>query len=174
MMRTILACVLFLASVPAFAELKVFLYPRYATNEKTVNLSEVAWIEGEGDDAVKARRTEISVKSFRGGFLDRREITRVLREKGLDDFQIIGNAVRIVPLDTTGDELDKLALHAVKKGDAVKLLVRSGKIILETNGVASADALPGDVIAVEIEKGKNKKKTVKGTVHEEHTVEVKL
>ncbi|HNX59272.1 MAG TPA: flagella basal body P-ring formation protein FlgA [Spirochaetota bacterium] len=175
MIRALLSALIIIAAVSsARAEVRVFLYPRYATNEKTVNLSEVAWVDGDADDAVKARRTEIPAKNFRDGFIDRSEITQALRARGLQEFRIIGSAVRIVPVDTTGEELEKLAQHAVKKGDAVKLYVRSGKILLETHGIASADAVPGDEIAIELGSAKNRKKIVKGIVREEHTVEVKL
>gem|GEM_PF-505142 len=175
MMRVLFATMFVIAAVSvAYADVRVFLYPRYSTNEKSVKLSEVAWIDGDSDDVAKARYIEIVSASYRDGFIDKNEIIRALRARGIEEFRIIGNAVRVVPYDDTEEKLDKLAQHAVKKGDAVKLYVRSGKILLETHGIASADALPGDEIAIELEGAKNKKKIVKGIVREEHTVEVKL
>jgi hypothetical protein len=174
MMRAFLASVIILSGIPAMAGVKIFLYPRYQTGDKMVSVSEIAWVEGDGDDAVKIRRTEIPEKIFHDGFIDRRELTAVLRASGSGDYIIVGNAVRIMPPDTHDEDLAKMTAHAVKKGDAVKLIVKSGKISIETHGVATTDGLPGDLIQVELELVKNKKKCVKGVVREEHLVESRI
>jgi hypothetical protein len=165
---------LVLIAIPAHAGIKVFLYPRYATDESTVKVSEVAWIDGDEETVLKAKNAVMSAKVYKDGFIDRREITAALQAQGINNFTVIGNAVRIAAPDRSGEEAEQLAMQAVKKGDQVKLLLKKGRIVIEARGIASDDAVPGDVIQVEIEMVKNRKRTVKGTVLEEHFVEVKL
>ena len=165
---------LVLIAIPAHAGIKVFLYPRYATDESTVMVREIAWIDGDEETAQRAKNAVMSARAYKDGFIDRREVAAALRANGVDDFSVIGNAVRITAPDRSGEEAQRLAEQAVKKGDQVKLLLKKGRIVIEARGIAADDAVPGDEIQVDIEMAKNRKRTVKGTVRDDHFVEVKL
>lgn len=173
MIKRLLAIAFILGSVfPAYAELKVFLYPRCASGDTSVLLSEIAWVEGDSEISPKARRVSFDRSMFIDGFLDAREVRNELNSQGYSDVVIVGNAVRIVKPDTAAIELERLAVHAVKRGDSVKVFIRIKGIYAELRGKAAADALVGDELFVDVET--LKKRTVKGIVRENHEVEVRL
>jgi flagella basal body P-ring formation protein FlgA len=71
-----------------------------------------------------------------------------------------------------GETLTVAALEpaeAIRRGDAVRLVTRTGGITLETNGVAADDAQPGQPVAVLRGDGRD---LVRGRVFEGHRVEI--
>ena len=153
----------------ASADVKIFLYPR-CEGEGSILLSSAAWIEGDADETAKLRALSIDKKFFKDGYLDRREIASILNEKFSGSYTIIGSSVRVTAPAAEVVVIEELAAQSVKKGDAVKVIVRRKGITLETQGVAAADALPGDEVSVEL----GKKRMVKGILQEEHIVEVRF
>jgi hypothetical protein len=170
------AAITFLIAVfalPLFADVKLFLYPRFETEENSVRVEEIAWVEGDADQTDLARKISISSGIYRDGFVDRRELALILKSSGIESFTIIGNSVRVTRPKVSKadrDKLDELAEHAVKKGDLVTVVVRSKKITLETHGKVSKDAVPGDEVIVDLDK----KRSVKGCLKEDHRVEVRI
>ena len=68
-----------LIMVPLFADVKVFLYPRFETKADSVRIEEIAWVDGDAEQADKTRKLTISSSIFRDGFIDRRELTSILK-----------------------------------------------------------------------------------------------
>jgi hypothetical protein len=173
MMRHCIFALFLLAAVPAFAEIKIFLYPRCEADGKSVRVEEIAWVEGDAEKIEAIKKILIDEKTYRDGFIDRRELARIFKDAKVEEYTIVGNSVRISK--PTGDKaekekLEKLAVHAVKKGDAVKVLIKSNKITLEIHGTVAKEAFPGDEVTVDLDK----KRSVRGILHEERTVEVKI
>ena len=164
---TLLLCVCAVSA--ASADVKIFLYPR-CEGEGSILLSSAAWIEGDADETARLRALSIEKRFFKDGYLDRRELTQILKERFSGSYTIIGSSVRVSAPAAEEIDIEELAEQAVKKGDAVKVLVRRKGITLETHGIVTADALPGDEVAVEV----GKKKMVKGVLKEEHVVEVRF
>jgi hypothetical protein len=173
MMKAAFTILMAITALPLFADVKVFLYPRFETEETSVRVEEIAWVEGDAEQADKTRKITISSNIYRDGFIDSRELTSILKSAGVETFSIIGNSVRVTkPKVSKADrsKLDELAEHAVRKGDIVTVVVKARKITLETHGKVMKDAVPGDEVTVDLDK----KRSVKGCLKEDHRVEVRI
>ena len=159
-----------LSCAAAYADVKLLLYPKCEADGASLPVSSIAWVDGDEDDAAKVRAIRIDAKFFKDGYVDRSEITAILKRAGVQEFSIVGSSVRVTKPDKTKVDLDELAEQSVKRGDAVKVLVKGHGISVETHGTVSADALPGDEIVVEL----SRKKSIKGILCSEHVVEVRL
>lgn len=169
MKRLALAALLVAYAAAASADVKLFLYPR-CEGEGTLCVAAVAWVDGDAEDVAKVRAVRIDSKYFRDGFVDRSELTAILKRSAVEGFSIVGSSVRITKPDREKIDVEELAAQSVKRGDAVKVMVKGRGISVETRGTASADALPGDELVVELARKKN----VKGILCSEHLVEVRL
>ena len=158
-----------LAAVSASADVKLYLYPRCEA-EGSLPVSAVAWVDGDEDEVAAVRALKIDAKYFKDGYLDRSELASILKRASIEGASIVGSSVRITKPAKKEVDLDELAAQSVKRGDAVKVLVKGKGISLETHGTVSADALPGDEVVVELAR----KKSIKGTLCQEHLVEVRL
>lgn len=167
------AAILFVLALPcaaAYADVKLFLYPRCEAEGGSLPMSSAAWIDGDEDDVARVRAIRIDGKFFKDGYVDRSELTAILKRAAVQDFSIIGSSVRVTKPDKAKVDLEELTEQSVKRGEAVKVMVKGHGISVETHGTVSADALPGDEIVVEL----SRKKSVKGILCNEHVVEVRL
>jgi hypothetical protein len=170
MKQLMLAILLVGIASAASAEVKLILFPRCEGTGGSLPVSSIAWADGDEEEAAKVRAVRIDEKYYKDGYIDRTKLTAVLKRAGFAQVSIVGSSIRVTKPDRAKIDLEELAEQSVKRGDAVKVLVKGKGISVETHGTVSADALPGDEVQVEL----SRKKSIKGTLCNEHCVEVRL
>lgn len=171
--KLLTSAVIVFTAIPLFADVKLYLYPRCEFEGQSLKIENIAWVDGDPDSVDLVKKMPLSENIWKDGYVDSREIDFLLRKEPIGLYSVIGNSVRIVK--TVGvraekEKIEKIAAHAVKKGDSVTVIVSSRKITLKTRGSVSKGAFPGDEVSVELDK----KRIVRGILKEDRIVEVRI
>jgi hypothetical protein len=162
-----LSFLLLFFSRSGFADINLFLYPRVNYADR-LTLLNIASIECDLETMAKIMDMAIDETFISDGYLDRKEIIYILKDKVAGTVNIYGNGVRILKADQAVVP-QSLQSH-VKRGDRVRFNVVNSHIRVEVSGIAMKDGVPGDVIPVKL-RGQ---KIADGILLNERIVELKL
>jgi hypothetical protein len=156
-----------------FAEVNIYLISRFES-EGEVRLCDVARIEAGAADAARIGALPVMPALYADGFLDRKELEAMVKDRSAESIFIYGGAVKILakkgPAATGDEELSPAGELQVKAGDAVGVLIKGRGISVKLTGSAVEDGRMGDNVRVRI-KGN---RTLKGRVAENKMVEISL
>jgi hypothetical protein len=151
----------------AHADVSLYLYPRINYSAKVL-FSQIGMIEGDPDSVERIKGLQIDENFITGGYLDKRDIMKILKENIEDKINIYGSGVRIIKQDMI--HAAPAARITVKKGDIVRFQVVNSLIRIEMQGTAMKDGALGEVIPVRL-KGTA---TSSGKILSERIVELVL
>jgi len=153
MLRVFLLLIL-IFPVTLSARVSIYLIPEVQTYNSSLTLSDIAGIEGE--HAEQAGSLAIPQSLYKDFIVDRRELNDFLALSLMQSFAVFGNGVKITfnnkPDDSLSIKTEKPVL--VKKGDYVKLVVRSKGITIEMTGKSLDNGTADDEISVRLKNGK--------------------
>jgi hypothetical protein len=139
---------IFFCTPACFAELNLYLYPRVEYKAGSVSMSDIANIETDTGPAGRIEGIRIDESFFSDGYLDRKEITDILKGCFDGPFNIYGSGVRVVK--AMGDAAVRDSRAVVRKGAVVRFQVVNSVIRVELTGTAMGDGAVGDEIPVKL------------------------
>lgn len=146
MMRRIILSVsaVFLLTQAAFAEMQIYLFSTAQMTGEELRVKDIAFVDGTEEESGPVKEIALSDVMLRDTYIDRRELSLLLRKHDIKDFSIYGTAVKIVPA------AEQLAAQspAIRSGDKVKVIVIRKNIKLELSGSALKDAEIGAKVVV--------------------------
>ena len=130
-------------------EVSLYLVPQYRMMGDTLEIRDIARIEVKDIDRGTVGSTCIDGTLFKDGYIDRREILVMMREKFGNTVQVFGGGVAIVG-NPDKNEKDTALSVAVKKGDKVRFSLVRGPVSVEVAGTAMGNGIEGEVIPVKL------------------------
>ncbi len=170
-------------NLPAAAEIKIILSGRcdIKSPEAKLTLGDIASIECSAEDCAPLISKTIDEKYYNDGFIDKDEISEIVKSSNNDLLIIYGSAVRIIKdsnvpsINTLNDINIKDLEIVVKKGDLATLTLMRNGISIEIYGKAMSDGRIGDIITVEVKlTNAARAKLIKGKVSGRNQVEVEI
>ena len=169
----------------AGAEIKAFLFQRVKidNNQNNLAVSDIAKIEGSAPDIQKINNHIVNETVYEDGFIDKREMFKLIKSITSDIVFIYGNAVSIIK--NSGVSIDKMdsdifnstdeSNYIVKKGDRINVIVKKNKINIELTGKALSDGRQGDEIKVRVNTFNGKHtRLIKARVLNKEVIEVEI
>lgn len=163
---------LFLSDV-AFAEIKVYLLPKVKQGKAALALGDIASFEGDASAVMNAELLPVNSALLSDGYIDKREVTDILRHGTNDIFFVYGSAVRIMSESEYSAELQK-AYEPVKTGQEINVFVKRKSIVIELKGTALSEGAVGEQISVMLNQKHGKGKTIKCRLISSNAAEVTL
>jgi hypothetical protein len=160
--------VLILFTAAQAAEAKLYLYPRVEGGQNGISISDIAKVDADADTAARIGGIGIAGELYADGYLDRKEIIGIIKERVDGRINVYGSGVRIVKRDLPAASDEPRII--VKKGSPVRFQVVNACIRVEQTGTAMQDGAAGDVIQVKL-KGAA---VSRGVILNERTVELIL
>ncbi len=168
MMRLTAILILLIAMTGiAHADISLYLYPRVNYSAKLF-FSHIGLIEGAPETVERVKGLQIDESFITGGYLQKSDIMKILKENIAEKINIYGSGVRIMKQEANAAA--PLSRATVKKGDSVRFQVINSLVRIEIKGTAMKDGAPGEVIPVKL-KGS---RTASGKVLNERIVELEL
>lgn len=161
MKKIILIVSLIIFTSPLYARVKIFLYPKIEVEKVDIKLSDIARIERYTTDNQNLSNIVIPSDYLRDGYIDSKEIRKVLKKYEIRDYTVFGNTTHVINKYHANQELASKA-SSVKKGDTVTVIIRRKAISIEMIGVSLVDAEVGNSVFVELNKTKKLKGILKG------------
>ena len=153
-----------LSASSLYGDVKIYLFPKINKIAGPVKLMDIARFEGLPVEFKKLGHIIIDRKIYSDGYIDRRELIKIIKERVDDTIFIYGNAVKISfsrdIIKGHNDYNFKNENYGVKSGDRVRLVVVNRGIRLVVSGTAMEDGSIGDTISVRLKN----KKSIRGKI----------
>jgi hypothetical protein len=170
----IICSIIFLCFAAESAEIRLFLQPKVTVEGNNLLLSDIASIEGNNSDIEQIKNINIEREIFSDGYIDKKEITFLLKKYTEDNFIIYGNAVHVL----TNLQIDKTPLEQndliLKKGDRVEIILNNKGVSLILKGIVVNEGRFNEEITVRIENKLTLTKLLKAKVIGKDLVEVNI
>jgi hypothetical protein len=151
---------------------RLYLYQSAVVSQKDLILADIAYIDCD-NNTEKIREIIVPSAQYSDNYIDRNEISKLIKINSDEIFFIYGNAVHVqkeadaVDLSdtdySTADEIK--SEYIIKKGDNIRFLLKKNKLSIEVAAVALKDGRIDDEIEVRIKRTSGKNiKTVKGKI----------
>ncbi len=169
--------------VDSIADINMFLFQNVEINkiEDDLALTDIARFDGNYSSTSKFCDIKIDKELYSDGYIDRKELSDLLRKNVDDLFFIYGSAIKVIEKNDDSDmhiEEDNYYFgeeYLVKRGDRVNLVVTKRGIKVELKGSVMEDGKKGDEITVRMKSFPGKRsKSVRGIVRSKGLVEVVL
>jgi len=139
---------LFMTSA-ALADVILYLYPSVVKENEGLTLGRIAMIDGTSGDRKTVSGIEVPAGMYGDGYVDRREIQAFLKSRIEGTITVIGSAVKINFLQRKNGPARP---EGVVRGKTVKVIYHAGAIRIEVRGTAMGRGLPGETIAVRVNR----------------------
>jgi hypothetical protein len=170
----IVSTIILLCFAAESAEIRLFLQPKVMTEGNNLLLSDIASIEGNCSNIEQIKNISIEREIFSDGYIDKKEITSLLKKYNEDNFIVYGNAVHVITnlqTDITSSEQNDLIL---KKGDRVEIILNNKGVSLILKGIVVNEGRINEEITVRIENKLALTKVLKAKVIGKDLVEVNI
>ncbi len=169
MMKLPLRLIFFLVTVlcasTVYAEVRIYLYSSADIAKAALTVGDVATVEGPADECGEIRKITVDDQIMRDCYIDRGELSRLLKEHEKRGFFIFGSAVRIRAAENTEKEKKETLPLMIRSGESVKVRIMRKNMTVEITGRALRDAKPGEQVTV-----KCRGRELTGTVNDNKTV----
>jgi hypothetical protein len=171
-MKAVLILLVIAFSIGAYADVNIFLLPKFDAANDNITLGDLSKIECDETCIETLRAIEINRSLYKDGLVDRREIIELIKGKIDEPFTVYGSAVRIIRKDPLKKENnpDSKLKNSVNSGEPVDLIVRKNGIVLQLSGTALQDGKTGESVKVMLRGNRR----IKGRIAEKSLVEVFL
>ncbi len=169
----------------AQAEIKAFLFQRVEidNNQNNLAVADIAKIVGNSAGIQKINDYIVDESVYEDGFIDKREILKLIKGITNDVVFIYGNAVSIIK--NHNDVINKMDTAAVcdldesnfivKRGDRINVIVKKNNINIELTGKALSDGRYGDEIKVRVNTFNGKQtRLIRAKVLNKEAIEVEI
>ena len=161
--KIILSIVFSLLAAPlAFAEMHIYMYSSAQMSTDELRVKDIAFVDGPEDECSSVREIVIGDILLTDTYVDRRELSLLLRKHGIENFFIYGSSAKVSSFFAA--DISN-STPAIKSGDKVKVVVTRKNIKLELTGSALKNANIGDRVVVRCGD-----KRISGTVKGQKTV----
>jgi hypothetical protein len=170
---------LFTLGNTVYGEIKIFLRPK-VNLVNNLSLSDMAFIETDKNNIESLKKITIGSELYSDGYVDKKELSLLLKQYTDENIIIYGNAVRTF---STGQESDQSNIMdqdhiggvVLRKGDTVDVEVKKNGISIILKGTAIDEGRINDEIAVRINyKSGSLSKSAKGRVKAKDLVEINI
>lgn len=141
-MRLLLVICLVLFGSALYANVQIYLYSSVNKGEEKLKVKDIARVDGYGEERGLFEEIEIDDVILADTYIDRRELSLLLRKKTNGNFVIYGSSVKVY------ESALRQEGASIKNGDRVKVLVKRKNITIELTGVAKKDAMNGEYVIV--------------------------
>ena len=142
MIKLLLSICLILSGNTLYAGVQIYLYSSVNKSEEKLKIKDIARVDGSDEERSLCEEIEIDDAILMDTYIDRRELSLLLREKLNNSFIIYGSSVKVY-------EAVSLQEGAfIKNGERVKVLVKRKNITIELTGVAKKDAANGEHVII--------------------------
>jgi hypothetical protein len=167
-----ISAVIILLSSALYAELNIYLMPRFDLDEsaekKSIKLTDISQVDGTPEDIASFKKIIIPAKIYADGYIDRSEVLDFVKSRYTGDVSVYGTSVKINRINPEGEKENEL--YEVKSGSIVSFIVINNGITVRSQGTAVESGKTGDIIQVKFKKSR----TAKGKVVTDKIVELEL
>ncbi len=149
---------------------KIFLMPRFTPGEGKVLMRDITRIDSGSEESELIYNIPVNREFFSDGYIDRKEISKILSNRFKGNFFIYGNAVKIVNAQPVENNNDLTKTFAILKGNNVKIIVKKGNLKIEIFGVSRSNGMVGDKVRVLTAN----RKVISGKIIGRNLVEISL
>jgi len=167
----IITLLLLLSGISVYADIRLYLLPEVEPAKGRLTIKDIARIDC--DPAIKKFLEDINISPLiqKDGYIDRREIGKLVRNYTMDLVLIYGNAVKVGRVhDSNYQEPKDDENFSIRSGDTLSVIINKNGISIEMPGTALEEGKMGDEILVKIKNSKR----IKGIIKGEGIVEVIL
>ena len=148
----------------ASAEVRIYLYSSADISGDSLTVGDVASVEGPAGECGEIRKITLDDRLMSDCYIDRGELSRLLKEHERKGFLIFGSAVKVI-IPENQDKLPKETIPVIRNGESVKVRIIRKNMIIELTGRALRDARAGERVTV-----KCRSRQFTGMVGENRTV----